>query len=380
MVFNTSGVKRLVLQNFRNYHSLELAVDTRSVALTGPNGAGKTNILESLSFLSPGKGLRNVGLSDVTYTASTVDDNQTKSSSWSVFTELSHAGDTIQIGTALEPHQGRDRRVVKVNGEFLKKQSDLSSQCRVIWVTPLMDRLFIEGASSRRKFLDRLVYGHDPLHADYVARYEKAIKERNRILEESGDALWLDRVEEEVANASVRITKARQIFLERLMTMQSTLTPIFPFAEALLSSSVGDKTQSDEEKMSTLQSLLKQFRGRDKLTGRCSVGAHKEDLCVIFQSKNRAADQCSTGEQKALLLSLILASVKLIATEQDGVPLLLLDEVIAHLDEDRRAQLFEVLFEMNIQIWMTGTDAEIFAKWREKIQHLFVKNAIVQQL
>lgn len=379
-MFNPSGVSRLVLQNFRNYPSLELAVDTRSVALTGPNGAGKTNILESLSFLSPGKGLRSVGLGDIAYAEPGAHESSIKASPWSVYAELSHAEGITQIGTALEPQQGRDRRVVKVNGDFVKKQSTLSSLCRVIWVTPLMDRLFIEGASSRRRFLDRLVYGLDPLHADYVARFEKAMKERNKILEESGDPLWLDKVEEELALSSSHISKARQNFLAQLMTAQSTLTPIFPFAAASMFSNHCDAGHSVAEKVAKLQELLKESRKRDKLIGRCSIGAHKEDLCVIFQAKNRMADQCSTGEQKALLLSLILAAVKLIAVEQEGVPLLLLDEVIAHLDEDRRAQLFDVLFEMNIQIWMTGTDAEIFAKWREKIQHLFVKNAIVQQL
>lgn len=381
LLLNPSGVNRLVLRDYRNYQSLDLAVDTRSVALTGPNGAGKTNILESLSFLSPGRGLRGVSLGDVCTTAplDASSHNPLENKAWSVYAALTHGDGQVEIGTALESFEGRDKRVLKVNGEYVKRQSSLSAFCRVIWVTPLMDRLFVEGASTRRRFMDRLVFGLYPTHGEQVARFEKNMRERSKILSESGDPLWLDSIEADLARTSCSVSLARKHFLDELMTVERSLHPIFPFAHAALSS--GERTEEDSERMiSHLQEQLKGARRRDAITGRCSVGAHKEDMIVSFEAKNRHAEQCSTGEQKALLLSLILASAKLISSVKEGVPLLLLDEVIAHLDSERRDQLFETLFDLEIQTWMTGTDAEIFAKWHEKIQHFSVNSAIVHQV
>lgn len=368
-----------MLRDYRNYPSLDLAVDTRSVVLTGPNGAGKTNILESLSFLSPGRGLRGVSLGDVSAATSLEAPSSPvlENNGWSVYAALTHAEGQVEIGTGLESLEGRDKRVLKVNGDFVKKQSSLSALCRVIWVTPLMDRLFVEGASARRRFLDRLVFGLYPTHAEQVARFEKNMRERSRILGESADPLWLDSVEADLARTSCAVSFARTRFLAELMDIERSLHPIFPFAHATTSSD--DKNEeSEEQRISHLQEQLKAARRRDAITGRCSIGAHKEDMVVLFEAKNRQAEQCSTGEQKALLLSLILASAKLISSVKEGVPLLLLDEVIAHLDAERREQLFETLFELKIQTWMTGTDAEIFAKWHEKIQHFSVNSAIVQ--
>lgn len=380
-MLNPAGVNRLVLKDFRNYRSLEVMMDNRSVALTGLNGAGKTNILESLSFLSPGRGLRGVNLNEVCHKPTDEPIEQGHAlSSWSVYVELDHPEGALHIGTGLESVQGRDKRVVKVNGSYVTKQSALTSLCRVVWVTPAMDRLFVESSSSRRRFLDRLVFGIYPEHADHVARFEKFVRERTKILSLSNDEQWLDRVEAELASSSFMVSCTRKKFLEQLMDIQRTLSPIFPFAMATMSLNNASQKQPPLVEPSELQEILRSSRKRDALMNRCSVGAHKEDLSVVYERKKSAADQCSTGEQKALLLSLILATVKLVSSAQKGVPLLLLDEVIAHLDEERRMQLFETLLSMNIQTWMTGTDAEIFAKWREKIQHLFVKNGIVQQL
>ena len=388
----THAITRITLENFRNYRTLTLDVGAQPVLLVGKNGAGKTNLLEAISLLMPGRGFRNASLRELDYSAPSVSPPYSpppvggiqktlpppaggvgggngavnfdvkRSSPWALHAEILTQGITHQIGTgrAAGEEGAREKRLLKIDGEQVRQQSELTRHASIWWLTPAMDQLFNEGHSARRKFLDRLVYGFDPAHAARVARYERAMRERNALLAELAltDSDWLAVLERQMAESAVAITTARQETIARICQTMETMPGIFPHARM----SLAPGAEGDIHKIAE---RLAGFRGRDAAAGRALSGVHRAELEVIHSIKNARAEQCSTGEQKALLLSILLAAARAKMAHSGLPPVLLFDEVVAHLDVDKRAALFDLISGAAIQVWMTGTDAADFQDLRE---------------
>ncbi|MCB1386199.1 MAG: DNA replication/repair protein RecF [Nitratireductor sp.] len=350
----------LRLTDFRNYASLSLVLDPRHVVLTGENGSGKTNLMEAVSFLSPGRGLRRASYDQVGRAGG--------SGAWSVFARLEGAAGPADIGTGLmETAAGVEtQRRVRVNGAQAKAIDDLLEHSRIVWLTPAMDGLFTGSAGERRKFLDRMVLAIDPLHGRRVADFEKAMRGRNRLLsEETSPGPWLDAVEAQMAELGTAIAAARSelvsLLTASIIAQHDTASP-FPDAivslEGTLENAHGDMAASDLE--AEYADRLKQNRWSDKGAGRTLEGPHRSDIAVLHRPKGMAAALCSTGEQKALLTGLVLAHAALTAQINGFPPILLLDEIAAHLDARRRAALFDLIDGLQCQAFMTGTDRALF--------------------
>ncbi len=373
-----SGLIKLKISGFRSYETLSLKCDTRPVVITGHNGAGKTNILEALSFLSPGRGLRNAKLSDILYHCS-----GRRSPSWSVAVTLSGPYVTTDIGTGLlaqpcESDKRFEKRVIRIDREDMKSQVALGDHVAVQWLTPQMDRVFVDGITERRRFLARLVYGLDPGHASRVMGYEHVMRERLRLLKQNGihqDA-WLKSLELKMAESAVSIAAARLQTLTSLMQAKEGALGVFP--KALLSikgtCEKALESQSALEVEEFMKDQLCRYRSQDAESGRTTIGPHRSELVTVYAHKNRLAEHCSTGEQKALLISIIMASTRLQALRGDQVPILLLDEVVAHLDEKRRSCLFEEILNLGVQAWMTGTDSHVFEGFSDQAQQFIVRD------
>lgn len=335
------ALTRLSLTDFRSHADLVLSPGPGFVVLAGENGAGKTNILEAVSLLVPGRGLRGVALADMA-----------RSDGPGGFAVAARLGDVdLGIGTAAH---APDRRIVRVNGAQAPAAS-LAEWLSVVWLTPAMDRLFMDGAGDRRRFLDRLVLALDPAHARNASRYEAAMRQRNRLLAEEGmpDPQWLDALEAQMAEHGAAIGSARTALVSALDAVLKA-RPEGPFARAGLA-------LDGWEICDDLARQLKNGRQRDAAAGRTLAGPHRTDLIVTHLGKNQAAARCSTGEQKALLLGIVLAHADLVADRKGQRPLLLLDEVAAHLDPVRRTALFAQLETGGGQVWMTGTEDSLFA-------------------
>jgi DNA replication and repair protein RecF len=332
------ALARLVLSDFRNHRDALLAPGPGLVVLTGENGAGKTNVLEAVSLLSPGRGLRVASLSEMA--------RKGGSGGFAVSARL---GD-VEIGTGTLP-AAPERRQVRINGAAASATS-LSEWLSVLWLTPAMDRLFQEGAGGRRRFLDRLVLALEPGHAVHAARYEAAMRARNKLLAEDGprDEAWLSALEARMAEHGSALASSRARTVE-LLSGRLADAAEGPFARAGLALEGGGEDLAVE---------LARGRARDSAAGRTLAGPHRTDLAVTHLGKAQAAGQCSTGEQKALLLSIVLAHADLVSERSGRRPILLLDEVAAHLDPRRRAALFERLEAGGGQVWMTGTEAVLF--------------------
>lgn len=336
------ALTRLSLTDFRNHAVLSLQPAAQFIALHGANGAGKTNILEAISLLVPGRGLRRAGLSEMT-----------RSNGGGGFAVTAEIGD-VMLGTGVEA-EAPERRKVRINGATATINA-LAEWLSVIWLTPSMDRLFADGAGARRRFLDRLVLALEPRHAQASSRYEKAVQQRNKLLngESAPDPMWLDALEAQMADSGAAIGEARQRMMVALIA-QLDVAPTGPFAVPDIKLDI-EAPQSASE----LREAWKNSRRRDAGAGRTLIGPHRADLIVHNRLNGQAADRSSTGEQKALLLSLILAHAALVAEQRGTPPILLLDEVAAHLDPSRRAALFERLAATGAQVWMTGTEAALF--------------------
>ena len=376
------AITSLTLENFRNYRSLSLSLPPQPVVLRGRNGAGKTNILEAISLLSPGRGLRGAKLREMDRIEVTSDPWQVAGdlenapvtrhpspatpSSWVVASRIAVAGgESLHIGTARDGESSTEKRIIKINGEKVRGHASLAAHVCVQWLTPSMDQVFIEGGSARRKLLDRLVYGFVPEHAARVMAYESAMRERNKLLADRmmADPYWLSVIEQQMAEHAVAITLARQEVLGRLHHELVEDIAGFPRAvmavEGLIEGwlSAGDSALDVEGKFAE---HLTQSRGLDAARRRASIGPQRSNFIVIQKAKNMVAEQCSTGEQKALLLSIMLSAARARMAWCGVAPILLLDEVIAHLDVDKRASLFDLIRHSGIQAWMTGTDAADF--------------------
>ncbi len=372
------AVSRLRLNDFRSYHSLHLDIGPEPVVLTGPNGAGKTNILEALSYLSPGRGLRRARLGDVTRHGHT--------GGWAVSARVYDAatGTASDIGTgtadAAAPDGAAERRLIRIDGQAGRGPASLAEVLSLSWLTPRMDRLFQDEAPSRRRFLDRLLYGVDAQHARRVSAYERALRERARLLKTGeGNAAWLGALEETMAAHGVAVAAARRDGVARLAQGLAAADGPFPAAALAVVGTLESwlDTLAAVEAETRFRIELERSRGRDAETGGAALGPHRSDLAVTHLATGLPAQQCSTGEQKALLIAIVLADARVKAVQGGVVPLLLLDEVVAHLDAGRREALFGQILDLGAQAWLTGTDREMFAPMVGSAQYLGVAESRV---
>ena len=380
----TAAIRRLDLTDFRNYRSLRLDVDPSPVVLTGANGAGKTNLLEALSFLAPGKGLRRASLSDVARTS----DGRAEAN-WAVAARIDTRDGRIALGSGIESPAAdvrRSRRIVRIDGAPARGQAALAEYLSIVWLTPEMDRLFQDGASGRRRFIDRMVFGFDPEHANRLAAYEQALRGRQRLLRDNvGDAAWLSVLEETMAASGVALAAARRETVAKLdaALKSGDVAASLPFPRAGLELTGEVEAWLAEgpalEAEDRLRAALAAARARDGSAGRTEHGPHRSDLRVGHIEKNMPAARCSTGEQKALLITIILAHAYLLTLDRGAAPVLLLDEVAAHLDDGRRAALAARILDLGAQVWLTGTDDSLFEGFRGAAQFLHVADATISQ-
>ncbi|MEM9705051.1 MAG: DNA replication/repair protein RecF [Pseudomonadota bacterium] len=354
-------VRSLSLQDFRSYTHLRLPLDGRPVVFFGTNGAGKTNLLEAVSLIGPGRGLRSARLDELPRVEG--------AGGWAVSATITTQSDEMVLGVGVDPatpgkRQCRiDRRPASGPGAF-------SAHIRMLWLTPAQDRLFMDGASERRRFIDRMALAHDPAHGKAANAYEKAMRQRQRVLDERpNEAAWLSALEEQMAAAGVAVAAARRE-IAGILSDQDPGSG-FPQSEValdgFLENALTGSPAVDVEDM--YAERLRENRALDAKAGRALLGPHRSDLLVSHCAKGRPARLCSTGEQKALLIGLVLANARALAARPGGAPLVvLLDEIAAHLDDERRAQLFDVLDLIGFQTFMTGTDKELFSAWGDRAQ------------
>jgi DNA replication and repair protein RecF len=355
-----SRIHRLTLTHFRNYRAAGLETRGDMVALVGPNGAGKTNCLEAISFLSPGRGLRRATLEDVA-------DNQ-GDGSWAVSAEVEGALGLATLGTGIEAPRGESSgRRCRIDRENVNSAAAFGDHLRMVWLTPAMDGLFTGAASERRRFFDRLVLAIDNEHSSRVSALDRSLRSRNRLLEvRNFDDHWCDAIERETAELAVAVAALRGQTALKLAAMLRTRghASAFPAAEIALDGWMENALLSEPATAveDRYRKILREARPRDAAAGRTLDGPHLTDLQVIYAPKNMPARDASTGEQKALLIGLVLAHASLVAEMTGIIPLLLLDEVVAHLDPARRSALFRELAKLGAQVWLSGADPAAFAE------------------
>lgn len=376
---------RLTLSNFRCYEHLRLEPGAQPVVITGANGAGKTNVLEALSFLVPGSGLRRAKLSDV----GRRNLGEQVGRAWGVAATITGGTVPVSVGTGLEAGGGA-KRVVHVDGEAQRALSVLSEHFAVHWLTPQMDRLFLDGSQERRRFLDRLVFGFDPAHAGRITAYNHALRERARLLNDGKmDDAWLSALEDTMATRGLAVAAARLGVAERLAgacekiggekmggPFPASTLAIDGLAEGWLMELPALEVED------RLRAALKRSRSADAAHGGAGNGIdgrlpHQSDLLVTHAAKMMPAGQCSTGEQKMLLVGLVLAAARLSASDEGRTPVLLLDEVAAHLDAHHRGALFDEVVALGCQAWFTGTDAELFAPLSAHAKFYSIEDAAI---
>ncbi|ACE98565.1 DNA replication and repair protein RecF [Rhodopseudomonas palustris TIE-1] len=355
-------ITRLTLTHFRNYRGASLTTTADQVVLVGPNGAGKTNCLEAISFLSPGRGLRRATLEDVA--------NHEGDGSWAVSAEVEGALGLATLGTGIEPPRGDTptTRRCRIDREPVGSAAAFGDHLRMVWLTPSMDGLFMGAASERRRFFDRLVLAIDSGHSARVSALDRSLRSRNRLLEDirNADSHWLDAIERETAELAIAVAAQRGQTALKLAAMLDArgATSAFPSAKLMLDGWMENALTSEPATAveDRYRAILRDSRGRDAAAGRTLDGPHLTDLEVIYAPKAMPARDASTGEQKALLIGLVLAHAQLVAETTSITPLLLLDEVVAHLDPGRREALFTELGKLGAQVWMTGADPMAFAE------------------
>jgi len=375
------SVSRVTLSNFRCYDALRMEPAPGFVVLTGANGAGKTNLLEALSLLSPGRGLRNARHADI----SRREDTRTAEiggapNRWSVAAEFAtqHGPLSVSVGWA---EANGERRAVRIDGEPARSQAALSEHVSMVWLTPAMDRLFVDSPAGRRRFLDRLVFAFDPAHAGRLQAYDKARRERIRILrDEHLDDTWLSALERNMAERAIAIAAARLDLIERLKRALHEETGTFPKPEIAARGDIENllETHPALEVEGRYLEALSKARKRDGESGTCD-GVHRSDLLAKLSANGPQAEQASTGEQKAILISLILAHGRMLARLWGRVPVLLLDEIAAHLDRARRAALFDAISELGAQTWITGTDESLFSPLVGRAQFYTITKGQISQ-
>lgn len=372
-----TAIRKLTLTNFRNYGQLSLSLERGPVVLTGDNGAGKTNLLEAISFLTPGRGLRRAAHEDIATASATA--------GFAINAKVEGPFGEASIGTGTlsdQPGMVEPARRVRINGVPAKSADDLLEWLRIIWLVPSMDTLFNGPAGDRRRFLDRLVLAIDPQHGRRALDYEKAMRGRNRLLAEgSRDDRWFDAIETQMAETGVAIASARMELVGLLAGMVEKLPDDGPFPKSdialdgVIEALVGTAPAVDIE--TAFITRLAENRARDRAAGRTLEGPHRSDLTVTHRPKAMPAALCSTGEQKALLTGIVLSQARLVAEMTGATPVLLLDEIAAHLDPGRRAALFSILIDLDCQAFLTGTDAALFSSLEGRAQFLDVKTGTV---
>jgi DNA replication and repair protein RecF len=370
-------VRRLTLHNFRNYRSASLAAGAGTIALVGPNGAGKTNLIEAISFLAPGRGLRRATINEIAFNEG--------DGSWAVAAEIEGTLGLATLGTGIDaPSEDASttQRQCRIDREPVPSAAAFADHLRVIWLIPAMDNLFSGAPSERRRFLDRLALAVDAEHSSRVNALERSLRSRNRLLEEARtDTHWLDAVEHETAELAVAVASLRVETVRRLAAVLATRSDSpFPPAEVAidgwLEQLIPAYPASDVEQR--YRAVLRDNRGRDAAAGRTLDGPHLSDLKVVYAAKGIAAADASTGEQKALLIGLVLAHARLLTEMTGAAPVLLLDEVLAHLDPARRSALHRELAELGAQAWMTGADPALFREIESLGGMIEVKSATLQ--
>jgi len=373
----SARIRRLTLTNFRSYHAAQIEVGAGLVVLTGPNGAGKTNLIEAISFLAPGRGLRRAPVQDVAFSEG--------DGSWAASADVEGALGLASLGTGIEPQAAEDvvlARKCRIDREPVASASAFADHLRVIWLIPAMDGLFNGPASERRRFLDRLVLAVDAEHGSRVNALERSLRSRNRLLEDARpDPHWLDAIEHETAELAVAVTALRVETVNRLQAALAARqgrngpASAFPAAEIALAGWMEQLVPLHPavEIEDRYRAVLRDNRSRDAAAGRTLDGPHLADLGVIHAGKGIAAADASTGEQKALLIGLVLAHAGLLTEMSGFAPVLLLDEVIAHLDPSRRAALYAELDMLGAQAWLTGADAAAFAEIEARADVLEVR-------
>jgi DNA replication and repair protein RecF len=375
-------LRRLSLTNFRSYHAAQVELDRAGpVVVTGANGAGKTNLIEAISLLAPGRGLRRATLEELAFSEG--------NGAWAVSAELEGMLGLATLGTGIDPPAGEDAapsRQARIDRESAGSAAAFADHLRVVWLTPAMDRLFNGPASERRRFLDRLVLAVDAQHGSRVNGLERSLRSRNRLLEDAtSDPHWLDAVEHETAEMAVAVAAARAETVTRLaasLAGAADSAPEFPLAEIALDGWMEQllPAHSAAEIEDRYRALLKDARARDAAAGRTLDGPHLSDLQVNHAGKGIAAADASTGEQKALLIRLVLAHAGLIKEMTGFAPVLLLDEVIAHLDPKRRSALYDALASLGTQTWMTGADPAAFGDIMDRAEVFEVRGGGVRPL
>jgi DNA replication and repair protein RecF len=354
-------IRRLTLNNFRSYHAAQIEIAANLVVLVGPNGAGKTNLVEAISFLAPGRGLRRATLTEVAFMEG--------DGSWAMAADVEGALGLATLGTGIEAPANEDMTITRkcrIDREPVSSASAFSDHLRVIWLVPAMDQLFSGPASERRRFLDRLALAVDAQHASRVSALERSLRSRNRLLEEPRpDPHWLDAIEHETAELAVAVAALRAETVTRLSAALAVRrSSPFPSAEIALEGWMEKllPQHSAREIEDRYRAVLHDNRARDAAAGRTLDGPHLTDLVVAYAPKDIPAAEASTGEQKALLIGLVLAHAGLITEMIGFAPVLLLDEVVAHLDPSRRSALYAELEMLGAQVLMTGADPATFSE------------------
>jgi DNA replication and repair protein RecF len=366
---SAARIRRLTLTNFRSYRVAQIEVATGPVVLVGPNGAGKTNLIEAISFLAPGRGLRRATLDEVAF--------QEGNGSWAVSADVDGALGLATLGTGIEAPATEDAAVsrkCRIDREPAVSVAALSDHLRVIWLVPSMDAMFSGPASERRRFLDRLALAVDSEHSGRVAALERALRSRNRLLEgPRPDPHWLDAIEHETAEVAVAVAAQRAETVARLqqaLAARDDPASVFPASEIALKGWIEELVRQRPalEVEDRYRAVLKDNRARDAAAGRTLDGPHLTDLTVTHARKGVPAADASTGEQKALLIGLVLAHASLLTEMSGFAPVLLLDEVVAHLDPQRRTALYGELERLGAQVWMTGADPAAFAELERRAE------------
>jgi DNA replication and repair protein RecF len=370
-------LSKLLLSHFRNYRAASLQFEGGSVVLTGANGSGKTNILEAISFLSPGKGLRQIAKLEE------ADQRQNNTTyPWTVAAQIEGSFGEQNIGTGRDATAIGNRRLVKVDGKQVSSQIELAGIFSVMWLTPQMDGLFLQSSSDRRRFLDRMVYNFNPEHASHVYSYEYSMRERAKLLQTRPDPAWLSALESKMAERAIAIAAARMDALSFIQQAINAAPTHFPKAviriEGAVEGWLAAHNALDAEEI--LRKKLYEMRQHDAVSKRTQVGSHRSDMVVFHADHHMPASSCSTGEQKALLLSILLAEARAKIQWKQAVPVLLLDEVVAHLDENRRKALFDELRDMGCQVFMTGTEKALFSPLQTCGQFLNIEQGRVLEV